>query len=58
MFLGKCWKLNLNVQNWTKALCLGASEPTKRKAFRKRQGKYTFVKENKTKYLCKRNLSL
>ena len=30
MFLGKCTKWNLIFQNWSKALCLGVSEPTKR----------------------------
>ena len=30
VFLEKCTKWNLNFQNWSKALCLGVSEPTKR----------------------------
>ena len=32
MILEICSKWNLNFQNWSKALCLGASEPTKRLA--------------------------
>ena len=32
VFLGKCSKWNLNFQNWSKPLCLGVSEPTKRLA--------------------------
>ena len=30
--IGKCWKKKLKVQNWSKALCLGDYEPTKRLA--------------------------
>ena len=30
MFLGKCTKWNLIFLNWSKGLCLGVSEPTKR----------------------------
>ena len=30
VFLGKCSKWNLNFQNWSKAFCLGVSEPAKR----------------------------
>ena len=30
--LGICSKWNLNFQNWSRALCLGAIEPTKRLA--------------------------
>ena len=50
------FEINLNFQNWSKALCLGVSEPTKRLAaqstaytLRNRQDKQTFVKENKKK---------
>ena len=32
MFLGKCSKSNLNIENWSKALGLDVSEPTKRLA--------------------------
>ena len=32
MFLEKCLKWNLNSQKWSKSLCLGVSEPTKRLA--------------------------
>ena len=32
VFLGKCLKWNLNFPNWSKSLCLGFSEPTKRLA--------------------------
>ena len=32
MFLGKYSKWNLKFQNWSKSLCLGVSEPTKRLA--------------------------
>ena len=63
MFLGKCTKLNLNYRNWSKALCLGVSEPTKRLAaqntgytLRNIQSKQPFIKENEEKYLCKINL--
>ena len=58
VFLGKCSKWNLNFQNWSKALCLGVSKPTKRLAaqstacaLRNRQGKLAFVKENE-KNIC------
>ena len=56
VFLGKCLTWNLNFQNWSKALCLGASEPAKRLAAQSRayilhnqQGKQVFVKENDKK---------
>ena len=56
VFLGKCLKWNLNFQNWSKALCLGASEPAKRLAaqstayiLHNQQGKQAFVKENDKK---------
>ena len=66
VFLGKYSKWNLNFQNWSKALCLGVSEPTRRLAaqntayaLRNRQGKQAFVKENeKKKKMKKRNLNL
>ena len=52
MFLGKCLKWNLNFQIWSKVLCLGVSEPTKRLAAQSaayallnRQGKHAFVNE-------------
>ena len=32
VFLRKCLKWNSNFQNWSKALCLVVSEPTKRLA--------------------------
>ena len=57
MFLGKCSKWNLNFQNWSKALCLGVSEPvllaaqSTAYALRNRQGKQAFIKENE-KYIC------
>ena len=54
VFLGKCTKWNLNFQNWSKALCLGVSEPTKRLAaqstayaLRNRQVQHKFVKKMK-----------
>ena len=60
VFLGKCTKWNLNFQNWSKALCLGASVPTKRLAaqsttytLRNRQGKQAIVKESKKKICLK-----
>ena len=47
---------NLDFQNWSKALCLGVSDPTNRLAaqstaypLRDRQGKQAFVKENEKK---------
>ena len=53
MFLEKCSKWNLNFQNWSKSLCLGVSEPTKRLALRVQQMpcvtdevKQAFDKEN------------
>ena len=65
MFLGKCSKSNLNIENWSKALGLDVSEPTKRLAaqstayaLRNRQGKQAFVKENEKNYLCKKGLNL
>ena len=30
VFFGKCCKWNLNFQNWSKTLCVGVSELTKR----------------------------
>ena len=58
MFLGKCSKSNLNIQNWSKALCLGVSEPTKWLAAQStvyalsnRHGKQAFVKENEKNYV-------
>ena len=58
VFLGKCSKSNSNFQNWSKAFCLGVSEPTKRfaaqgtaYALRNRQGKQTFIKKMK-KNIC------
>ena len=55
-------KWNLIFQNWSKALQLGVSEPTKRLAaqstayaLRNRQIKQAIVKENEKKYLYKRN---
>ena len=60
VFLGKCTKWNLNFQNWSKALCLGVSGPTKRLAakstayaLRNRQGKQAIVKESKKKICLK-----
>ena len=32
VFFRKCCEWNSNFQNWSKALCLGVSEPTKRLA--------------------------
>ena len=56
MFLGKCLKCNLNFQNWSNALCLSVSEPTKQLAAQRtayalgnRQGKQAFVKKNEKK---------
>ena len=56
MLLGKCWKWNLIFQNWSKSLCSGISEPTKRLALkstayalRNWQVKQAFVKENEKK---------
>ena len=56
VFLGKCLTWNLNFQNRSKALCLGASEPAKRLAaqstayiLHNQQGKQAFVKENDKK---------
>ena len=50
------FEINLNFQNWSKALCLGVSEPTKRLAAQStaytlcnRRDKQTFVKESKKK---------
>ena len=40
VFLEKCSKWNLNFQNWSKALCLGVSEPTKRLAARSKPVKF------------------
>ena len=58
VFLGKFSKWNSNFQNWSKALCLGVSEPTNRLAaqstayvLRNRQGKQAFVKENVNIYV-------
>ena len=58
MFLGKCSKWDLNFQNWSKSLCLGVSEPTKRLAAQSKaytlcnwKGKQAFVKENDKKNL-------
>ena len=58
LFLEKCSKWNINVQYWSKASRLGASEPTKWLAaqitaygLRNRQGKQAFVKENE-KNIC------
>ena len=58
VFLGKFWKWSLKFQNWSKALCLGVSEPTKQltaqstaHGLRNRQGKQTFAKENE-KNIC------
>ena len=55
------FEINLNFQNWSKALCLGVSEPTKRLAAQStaytlcnRQDNQTFVKESKKK----KNLNL
>ena len=55
-FSWKMFEINLNFQNWSKALCLGVSEPTKRLAAQStaytlcnRQDKQTFVKESKKK---------
>ena len=52
---------NSNFQNWSKALCLGVSEPTKElaaqntvNALRNRQAKQAFVKKKlKKKIMCK-----
>ena len=64
VFLRKYLKWNLNVQNWSKALCLCVSALTKRLVaqsiaydLRKRQSKHAFVKENENN-ICKRNLNL
>ena len=64
MFLGKCSKSNFNFQSWSKALCVGVSEPTKWLAaqstahgLRNQQAKQAFAKENEKHYLCKRNLN-
>ena len=50
------FEMNLNFQNWSKALCLGVSEPTKWLAaqstaytLRNRQDKQAFAKENEKK---------
>ena len=58
MLLEKCWKWNLNFQNWSKALCLRVFEPTKllptqstAYALRNGQGKHAFAKENE-KNIC------
>ena len=62
VFLVKCSKWNSNFQNCSKALWLGASEPTKELAaqstvyaLRNRQAKQAFVKKKyeKKKILCK-----
>ena len=64
-FLGKCLKWNLNLQKWSKGLCLDVSEPKKRlatqsteTALSNQQGNQVFVKENENLYLYKRNLNL
>ena len=56
VFLGKCSKWNSKFQNWSKSLCLGISETTKRlpaqstaNSLRNWQGKQVFVKENEKK---------
>ena len=56
VYLREFSKWNLNFQNWSKALRLGVSEPTKRLAapskayaLRNRQGKQAFAKENEKK---------
>ena len=55
-FLEKGSKWNLNFKNWSKALCLGVSEPTKRLAAQStayvlcnQKGKQEFVKGNEIK---------
>ena len=55
-FSRKMFEMNLNFQNWSKALCLGVSEPTKWLAaqstaytLRNRQDKQAFAKENEKK---------
>ena len=65
VFLRKFSEWNSNFQNWSKAFCLGVSEPTNRLTalstaytLRNRQGKPVVIKENQKKYLCKRNLNL
>ena len=52
--------MELKFQNWSKALCLGVSEPTKQLTaqstaygLRNRQGKQTFVKENEKNIFVK-----
>ena len=60
VFLRNYSKQNLNFQNWSKALCLGVSEPTRRlavhstaDALRNRQRKQAYVKENEKKICVK-----
>ena len=50
------YEMEFKYSNWSKALCLGVSESTKRLAaqstayaLRNRQGKQAIVKENETK---------
>ena len=47
VFLGKCSKWNLIFQNWSNALCLGVSKPTKRLAAYALQKKSKSVKSLK-----------
>ena len=56
VFLGKCSKWSLNLQNCSITLCLGVSETTKRLvaqctayALYNRQGKLAFVKKHEKK---------
>ena len=62
VFFGKY--RNLNFQNWSKALCLAVSEPTKRLAARVQHTLCVTVEVNKylsrkmKKNMCKGNLNL
>ena len=49
---GKGWKWNLNFQNWSKALSLGVSEPTKNSWWLVGVHHTPCVKESEKIYIC------